>query len=218
MANSRDLYETLEVSRDASSEEIRKAHRRLAREYHPDANPGDGLAEEHFKEVQRAYDILSDPGKRREYDQRIHRESGAKSSGRAAGEEATPGEYVSERDVSELLRRLSELAGAGQNASGEKRYTLSGRDLARLAELLGLDVSHVSRIAGEDVARLSRLLGERLRAGTRVASGSRDRRAGSNDADDSRRKDARGRKSGGTRGSKRRKRVRGPKARRREAE
>lgn len=63
-----DLYETLGVSRTASAEEIKKAYRKLARRHHPDANPGDKEAEERFKEVQNAYDVLSDADKRKQYD------------------------------------------------------------------------------------------------------------------------------------------------------
>src|SRR5215813_15214800 len=64
-----DYYDTLGVPRKASADDIRKAYRKLARKYHPDLNPGDKSAEERFKNVQEAYDILSDSKKRQMYDQ-----------------------------------------------------------------------------------------------------------------------------------------------------
>ena len=64
-----DLYQVLGVSRDASAAEIKKAYRQLVRKYHPDANPGNKEAEEHFKKINQAYEVLSDTQKRAQYDQ-----------------------------------------------------------------------------------------------------------------------------------------------------
>jgi molecular chaperone DnaJ len=64
-----DYYETLGVGKSASAEEIRKSYRKLARKFHPDLNPGDKSSEDRFKNVQEAYDVLSDAKKRQMYDQ-----------------------------------------------------------------------------------------------------------------------------------------------------
>src|SRR3989442_15614434 len=65
----RNFYDILGVSRNASTEEIRKAYRKLARKYHPDINPGNKEAENKFKEISVAYDALTDPEKRKLYDE-----------------------------------------------------------------------------------------------------------------------------------------------------
>src|SRR3954453_5138804 len=64
----KDYYKILNVARGASADEIKKAFRKLARKYHPDVNPGDKKAEEKFKEINEAYEVLSDEGKRKKYD------------------------------------------------------------------------------------------------------------------------------------------------------
>ena len=72
MADKRDYYEVLGVGKNASEDELKKAYRKLAKKYHPDVNPGDKNAEAKFKEATEAYTVLSDPDKRRQYDQFGH--------------------------------------------------------------------------------------------------------------------------------------------------
>ena len=72
MAEKRDYYEVLGVSRDVSADELKKAYRKLAVKFHPDKNPGDKTAEDKFKEIGEAYDILSDDQKRAAYDRYGH--------------------------------------------------------------------------------------------------------------------------------------------------
>lgn len=81
----RDYYEILEVSKTASADEIKKAYRKKAIQYHPDKNPGDKAAEEKFKEAAEAYEVLSDPQKRQRYDQYGHAGVGGPAGGGFSG-------------------------------------------------------------------------------------------------------------------------------------
>ncbi|MGN6367282.1 MAG: DnaJ C-terminal domain-containing protein [Phycisphaerae bacterium] len=89
MPSKRDYYEILGIGRSASADEIKKAYRKLARKYHPDVNKNDAAAEAKFKEVQEAYDVLSDTKKRENYDQFGHAgvdsAAAAEAAARAAG-------------------------------------------------------------------------------------------------------------------------------------
>src|SRR6478672_3030355 len=81
MATKRDYYEILGLAQSAPADEIKKAYRKLAVQFHPDKNPGDKKAEERFKELSEAYEILSDPQKRQMYDQFGHAAAGAGGAG-----------------------------------------------------------------------------------------------------------------------------------------
>jgi molecular chaperone DnaJ len=95
-AKQQDYYGALGVAKNASAEDIRKAYRKLARKHHPDLNPGDKAAEERFKRVQEAYDILSDPKKKQMYDQYgFYSENGFPQAGGPAPEQ---GPHVNFRD------------------------------------------------------------------------------------------------------------------------
>ncbi len=105
MAQRKDYYETLGVSRDASQDDIRKAYRRLARKYHPDLNPGDKAAEEKFKAVSEANEILGDEKKRKMYDQvGFYSDSGFPGGGNPFGQ-GGPGMGFGGFDFSDFLNQ-----------------------------------------------------------------------------------------------------------------
>src|ERR1700730_18492970 len=102
-----DYYKTLGVDRGADADEIRKAYRKLARKHHPDLNPGDKTAEDRFKKVQEAYDVLSDPKKKEMYDQvGFYSENGAAAAG-ARGPNNGPNMGFGGFDFSDIFKQGS---------------------------------------------------------------------------------------------------------------
>ena len=113
----KDYYKVLGVGADASEREIQRAYRKLAKQYHPDANPGDRQAEEKFKEANTAHDVLSDPAKRQEYDE--IRRAGPAAGMFGAGAPSGSGFRVD--DIGDLLGGLFGRAtgrGRGRGATG----------------------------------------------------------------------------------------------------
>jgi len=221
-----DFYKLLGLPRDANQDDIRKAHRKLVREYHPDANPGDRSSEERFKEIQRAYEVLSDPEKKREYDKKRRasprggsRRSRSSSGRRTEGESVAPPPV----DLTDLVSKLTDLSSDRARKSKGGNSQLRGEEVARLAKLLGVDISRVSELLGKDISRLSKLVGENIKADTRVDLG--DVRSGAFSASDGtaagekRRGESstntREKKVKGPRAQRKGKRVKGPRARRR---
>lgn len=212
MQNATDLYKLLGLPNEATQDDIRKAHRELVRKHHPDANPGDPSSEERFKEVQRAYEILSDPEKRREYDERLRASfRGRSGKPRARAGRRTEAENAAPPvDLSDLLSKLTDLSGDRSDGSREGVFQLRGEEVARLAKLLGVDISRISTLLGKDISRLSRLVGENMKTNARVDAG--DARSGGFSATDD--ETASGGKRPRGSHSPREKRMKGPKAQR----
>lgn len=138
-----DYYKSLGVGRTASQEEIQKAYRKLAHKYHPDMNPDDKAAQQKFKEIQKAYDCLNDPEKRKMYDQfgdqyeqvaAGHGGSGGAGPGGFGFEDifggaGQGGGFQFDGDIGDLFRQFGGATGRGGSGRGRKSGPARGGDL-----------------------------------------------------------------------------------------
>ncbi|GAB4193268.1 MAG: molecular chaperone DnaJ [Phycisphaeraceae bacterium] len=115
MPTQRDYYEVLGIERSAGADDIKRAYRKLAMKYHPDRNPGDTEAEERFKEAAEAYEVLSNPEKRRRYDQYGH-----------AGLRGQAGHDFSHMDVGDIFSMFEDIFGGGPFSGSRRRRGRQG--------------------------------------------------------------------------------------------
>jgi len=146
----KDYYQILGVSRNASEKEIKQAYRRLARKHHPDLNPGDKSAEAKFKEINAAYEVLSNPEKRKKYDQFgeqwEYAEQFAKSGGQERvrwdfGKGGTTFEYGDLSGVGDIFSSLFGDSGKGSRMRGPRR----GQDIESTIEVSLEEAYHGSK-------------------------------------------------------------------------
>jgi curved DNA-binding protein CbpA len=169
----RDHYGALGVARTASHAQIRTAYRRLAREFHPDRNPGDLAAERRFKRVARAYEVLGDARRRAAYDQRLSRGRFARPGTAGPASYAVDHGPVYHSD----LGHHSDFYAAGDPLSVAEAAVLTGRSPGWLRSAIRAGRLHASRdpngylLRRRDVERLDRTAPRRPRRSAEESSG-----------------------------------------------
>lgn len=153
--STRDPYESLGVPRGATREDIRKAYRRLAREHHPDANPGDPAAEGRFKEIKQAYDTLSNPANRKAYEGRSSPRR--KRAGAPRTTAGTSRRTAGSINLSDLISKRANVSGPRTGGSKQIEWQLGDEDLARISKVLGIDLARLSKLAGDHVQMNARV-------------------------------------------------------------
>jgi len=140
----RDYYEVLGVAKDAALDEIKKAYRKLAMQFHPDQNPGNKAAEEQFKEAAEAYSVLSDADKRRQYDQYGHAGMGNQGSG-GGGFQFDPNQFTDFQDIfgglfGDLFGGGGRRRSGGGHAGSDLQYTMK---ITFQEALFGVDAKEI---------------------------------------------------------------------------
>jgi len=146
MPSKRDYYETLEISRNASEDEIKRAYRKLAKKYHPDANPNNKNAEEKFKEVNEAYEVLRDARKRSAYDQFGH--AGVNTGAQGGGAGGFSGGFSDAGDMGDIFSDIFEgfFGGSSRSRSRSHSRARRGSDLR-----YDLSISFLDSAQGKEV-------------------------------------------------------------------
>ena len=135
VAMAKDYYDTLGVPRSASAKEVKQAYRRLARKHHPDVNPGDKAAEERFKEINRANEVLSDPEKRKKYDRYGENWEQAEAFERAGGGAGGAGTWFTQTfDLGDLFGRSGGIGSIFEEFVG-RRGPMRGQNVEYLSEV-----------------------------------------------------------------------------------
>jgi molecular chaperone DnaJ len=154
-----DYYETLGVPRQSSEDEIRKAYRKLARKYHPDLNPGDKAAEDRFKNVQEAYDVLNDKNKRQMYDQVGFYSDTPGGGGFGGGRQSRSGPNMdfSGFDFSDILKNAQQESQHRQESGSFKdifsQFFRNGPSAPEQVEEKGTDLEYGLNISFWDAIR-----------------------------------------------------------------
>jgi molecular chaperone DnaJ len=146
----RDYYEILGISRAASTDEIKSTYRRLALKYHPDKNPNNKEVEEKFKEINEAYEVLSDTQKRRQYDTFGHDSTGSSTGGNPFGQGGGYAKYSGDfsSNVGDIFGDIFDIFGAGSGKSnGDRASQKRGEDLRYDAY-----ISYVDAMKGTEIS------------------------------------------------------------------
>ena len=129
----RDPFESFGVPRGATGDVVRKAYRRISREHHPDANPDDPAAEERFEEIQQAHELLSDPEKRRTFDDE-------KRPSRPSSRRKRAGHTTGSVNLADLIAKRVNVSGLQPGGHRKVEWWLGGADLARISRVLDVDM------------------------------------------------------------------------------